>query len=158
MFNSKKIVDERQERQSQKNGNITYIVIISMLCIFYVYQTLFQHLNLDETWPEFVTLMAACILKTVLDARQGIVYTKMNSKTKLTAALYVSAALIFAVVVGVSNYLLYGFAPWMIVIVVLPLFFGMLVLFLIAHFAYLKAAKKRLEKLERELDEEEFRK
>jgi hypothetical protein len=153
--NSNKIVDERQERQSQQNGNITYIVMIFMLCIFYVYQIWFLQRGFDYTWPEFTTLMTACILKIVLDVRQGNVYTKMNAKTKLTWAIYLLAALIFAVVLGIRNYLLYGFDLWMIVFIIAPVFVGMFTLLAITHFAYMRLTKKRLEKLERKLGDDD---
>lgn len=153
--NRNKIVDERQERQSQQNGNITYIVMLMMLCIFYVYQVLFQQRGFDYTWPEFTTLMTGSILKIVLDARQGNVYTSMNAKTKLTVALYVSAALIFAVVLGIRNYMIYDFALWMIVLIIAPVFIFILTLFAICHFVYLRISKKRLKKLERRLEEED---
>lgn len=151
--NNNKIVDERQERQSQQNGNITYIVMIMMLCIFYVYQVWFLQRGFDYTWPEFTTLMTACILKIVLDVRQGNLYTKMNAKTKLTWAMYISAALIFAVVLAIRNYILYGFDLWMIVLIIAPVFIGMMILFAITHFAFMRLTKKRLEKLERKLED-----
>ncbi len=153
--NKNKIVDERQERQSQRNGNITYIVMLMMLCVFYVYQVWFLQRGFDYTWPEFTALMTGCILKIVLDVRQGIVYTSMNAKTKLTVALYVSSALIFAVVLGIRNYILFGFELWMIVLIIAPVFIGMLALFAIAHFTFMKLSKKRLEKLERKLEDDD---
>jgi cytochrome c oxidase assembly factor CtaG len=153
--NKNKIVDERQERQSQRNGNVTYIVMLMMLCVFYVYQVWFLQRGFDYTWPEFTVLMTGCILKIVLDVRQGIVYTSMNAKTKLTVALYVSAALIFAVVLGIRNYMLYGFELWMIVLIIAPVFIGMLALFAITHFTFMKLSKKRLEKLERKLEDDD---
>lgn len=153
--NNNKIVDERQERQSQQNGNITYIVMLMMLCVFYVYQIWFQQRGFDYTWPEFTALMTGSILKIVLDVRQGNVYTRMNAKTKLTWALYVSSALIFAVVLGIRNYMLYGFDLWMIVFIIAPVFIFMLTLFAIVHFAYLRVSKKRLEKLERKLESDD---
>ena len=155
MKQNNKIVDERQERQSQQNGNITYIVMIFMLCVFYVYQVWFQQRGFDYTWPEFTTLMTACILKIILDVRQGNVYTKMNAKTKLTWAIYVSSALIFAVVLGIRNYLLYDFDLWMIVFIIAPVFIGMFILFAITHIAYMKLSKRRLKKLERKLEEDD---
>lgn len=150
--NENRIVDERQERQSQQNGNITYIVMLMMLCIFYVYQVLFQQRGFEYVWPEFTVLMTGSILRIVLDVRQGNVYTRMNAKTKLTWALYVSSALIFAVVLGIRNYMLYSFDLWMIVLIIAPVFVGMLTLFAVAHFACLRFMKKRLEKLERKLE------
>jgi len=153
--NNNKIVDERQERQSQQNGNITYTVMLMMLCVFYVYQIWFQQRGFDYTWPEFTVLMTGCILRIVLDARQGNVYTRMNAKTKLTWVLYVSAALIFSVVLGIRNYMLYGFDLWMIVLIIAPVFIFMLALFAIVHFAYLRVSKKRLEKLERKLESDD---
>ena len=153
--NKNKIVDERQERQSQQNGNITYIVMLFMLCAFYVYQVWFLQRGFDYTWPEFTTLMTACILKIILDVRQGNVYTKMNAKTKLTWVIYVSAALIFAVVLGIRNYLLYDFDLWMIVFIIAPVFIGMLALFAIAHFTFMGLTKKRLKKLERKLGDDD---
>lgn len=153
--NSNKIVDERQERQSQQNGNITYIVMIFMLLVFYVYQLWFLQRGFDYIWPEFTTLMTACILKIVLDFRQGNVYTKMNAKTKLTWTIYLSAALIFAVVLGIRNYLLYGFDLWMIVFIIAPVFIGMFTLFAITHFAFMSLTKRRLKKLERKLEDDD---
>lgn len=153
--NKNKIVDERQERQSQQNGNITYIVMLMMLCVFYVYQVWFMQRGFDYTWPEFTTLMTACILKIILDVRQGNVYTNMNAKTKMTVALYVSAALIFAVVLGIRNYILYDFDLWMILFIIAPVFIIMLILFAIAHFTFMRMMKKRLEKLERRLEEDD---
>ncbi len=153
--NSNKIVDERHERQTQQNGNITYIVMIFMLCVFYVYQIWFLQRGFDYTWPEFTTLMTACILKIVLDVRQGNVYTRMNAKTKLTWAIYLSAALIFAVVLGIRNYMLYGFELWMIVLIIAPVFIGMFTLLAITHIAYMGLSKRRLEKLERKLEDDD---
>jgi multisubunit Na+/H+ antiporter MnhG subunit len=150
--NRNRIVDERQESQSRQNGNITYTVMLMMLCIFYVYQVLFQQRGFEYTWPEFIVLMTGSVLRIVLDARQGNVYTRMNAKTKLTWTLYVSSALIFAVVLGIRNYMLYGFDLWMIVLIIAPVFIFMLTLFAIAHFAYLRVSKKRLGKLERKLE------
>lgn len=152
--NKNKIVDERQERQSQQNGNITYIVMILMLCVFYVYQIWFLQRGFDYTWPEFTTLMTACFLKIILDVRQGNVYTSMNAKTKLTWAIYILAALLFAVGLGIRNYLLYGFELWMIVLIIAPVFLVMLTLFAIVHFTYMKLSKRRLEKLERRFEDD----
>jgi hypothetical protein len=121
-------------------------------------QTLFLNRGFAYIWPEFITLMTGCVLLLVLEIRQGNVYTEMNAKTKFTAVLYVSTALIASSAVGIRNYLLYDFEPWMIFLVILPMFVTMLTAMLILHFAYLKMSKKRLEKLERELDGEESRK
>lgn len=153
--NKSKIVDERQERQNQQNGNITYIVMLMMLCVFFIYQVWFLQRGFDYVWPEFTTLMTASILKIVLDVRQGLVYTKMNAKTKLTWGIYVSAALIFAVVLAIRNYMLYGFELWMTALIIVPVFIGMMVLFAIAHFTYMGLSKKRLEKLERKLEDDD---
>ena len=158
MFNSKKFVDERQERQSLKNGSIVCSVMMLMLGAMIFIQTLFLNRDFSYIWPEFITLMTGCVLIFILEIRQGNVYTEMNAKTKLTAILYVSSALIASSAVGIRNYLLFHFEPWMIVLVILPMFFVMLIAMLTIHFAYLKLSKKRLEKLERELNEEEFRK
>lgn len=155
MISNKKIVDERQERQSLKNSSIVCTVMIGMLCVFHVIQTLFLQRDFSYFGPEFITLMTGCVLRIVLDIRQGNVYTEMNARTKLTAVLYVSAALIFSIVVGVRNYLLFGFALWKIIFVILPLFLVMLVLMAGAHYAFLKASKKKLAKLEHEMEKEE---
>jgi hypothetical protein len=154
-LNSKKIIDERQERQSLQNSNIVLNVMIIMLWGMLLIQTFFMDRGFSFYGPEFITLLTGCLLKLVLDIRQGNVYTDINSKTKLTAAIYVSAALIFAGLLGIRNYMLYDFVLWKIVFVIVPVFFELLILFVIAHFVYLKLSKKRLEKLERELDEDE---
>lgn len=155
MKSNKKIIDERQERQSLKNSSIVFTVMLGMLCVFHVIQTLFLQRDFSYYGPEFITLMTGCVLRIALDIRQGNVYTEMNARTKLIAALYGSAALIFSIVVGIRNQLLFGFAPWMIILVVLPLFFIMLVLMAGAHYAFLKASKKKLAKLEHEMEKEE---
>ncbi len=151
----KKIVDERQERQSLKNGSIVCAVMMIMLCVSHVIQTLFLNRGFSYYGPEFITLMTGCVLRLILDIRQGNVYTEMNSKIKRTAVLYVSAALIFSVVVGIRNYMLFQFELWKIVYVIISLFIVMMILFLAVHFAYLNTSKKRLEKLERQLEEDE---
>jgi hypothetical protein len=158
MFNSKKIIDERQERQSLKNGSIVCSVMMVMLGALIFIQTLFLNRGLSYIWPEFITLMTGCVLIFILEIRQGNVYTEMNAKTKLTIVLYVLTALIASSAIGIRNYMLFHFAPWMIVLVILPMFVVMLTAMLILHFAYFKMSKKRLEKLERELDGEESRK
>jgi CDP-diglyceride synthetase len=150
-----KIVDERQEYQNLQNTSIVFTVMILMLAVFLVIQTLFMQRGFSYFGPEFITLITASILKIILDIRQGIVYTKTNAKTKLTVALYVSAALIFAVLLGIRNYLLYDFALWKITLVIIPVFLEMLILFGAVHFTYMKLSKKRLEKLEQKFDEEE---
>lgn len=155
MESNKKIIDERHERQSMKNSSIVCTVMIGMLCVFHVIQTLFLQRNFSYFGPEFITLMTGCVLRIALDIRQGNVYTEMNAKTKLTAVLYVSAALVFSIVVGVRNYMVFGFEPWKIIFVILPLFLVTLVLMAGAHYAFLKASKKKLKKLEHEMEKDD---
>lgn len=152
---SKKMIDERQERQSLKNSSTVCSVMILMLCVFHVIQTLFLQRAFSYYGPEFITLMTGCVLRIALDIRQGNVYTEMNAKTRLTAVLYGSAALIFSVVVGIRNYLFYDFELWKILFVIVPLFFVMLILFAGVHFIYLRSTEKRLANLERELGDDE---
>lgn len=71
MFNSKKIVDERQERQSHKNGSIVCSVTMMMLGALIFIQTLFLNRGLSYIWPEFITLMTGCVLIFILEIRQG---------------------------------------------------------------------------------------
>jgi len=151
-----KIIDERQEMQSLKNSSTVNTVMLIMLCLMMVVQTFFLQRGFAYYGPEFIVLMTGSILKIGLDIKHGLVYTEMNSKTKLTIFLYVISALIFAVLYGIRNYILFDFEAWMIVLVIIPMFFEMLILFGLAHYIYLKLSKRRLQKLEKKLDRDEF--
>ena len=153
---NKKIIDERQERQSLQNSSIVCTVMIIMLCVLFMIQTLLLQRGFSYYGPEFITLMAGSLLKLILDMRQGNVYTATNAKTRKTILLYVLAALIFAAVIGIRNYLLYDFELYKITYIIIPIFIEMLILFLAVHFAFLGISKKRLEKLEKELEKDEF--
>ena len=155
-LNKTKIIDERQERQSLQNTSIVCSVMFIMLCSMLLIQTFFMQRGFSYFGPEFITLIVGSILKLVLDIRQGNAYTEMNSKTKLTLLLYVSSAMIFAVLLGIRNYILFDFNLWKIVFVIVPVFLEMLILFIAVHFIYLKLSQKRLKKLEQKLDQDEF--
>lgn len=155
-LNKTKIIDERQERQNLENSNIAFNAMIMMLLVGLLAQTFFLQRGFAYIGPEFIALLGGCILKIILDIRQGNLYTKGNSKTSLVMLLYGLTALGFAVLMGIRNYMLYDFALWKISFVIIPIFAEMFVLFIAVHFIYVSMAKRRLRKIEKELEKDEF--
>lgn len=153
--NKNKIIDERQEKLSLKNTSVAFNVMTMILLVMLVVQSFFLRRDFAYIGPEFIAIVIGCVLKLILDIRQGVVYTQMNAKTKLTVALYVLSALVFSVLLGIRNYILYDFAFWKIIFVIIPMFAEMLILFTAAHFACLWLSKRRLKKLEKNLDRDE---
>lgn len=146
-----KIIDERQELESLKNIKISWTVIIALLTLSTIIQAVTFN-SLLMSLPETIILLIGCLLKLILDARQGLLFTKEMQNTKFNLILYISSALIASSIIGIGNYLKYGFSPVFIFGVIIPMFVFMLGLMLLCDYFYRKIAKHRINKLDTELD------
>lgn len=155
MFNkNNKIIDERQELQSLKNTKISWIVITVLLALSIIIKTSFFNASSLNNFSEIIILLIGCFFKLILDARQGLLFTKEMQNTKFNIILYIASSLIGSSIVGIGNYLKYGFSPINIFAVIIPMFVFMLGLMLICDYFYRKSAKHRIKKLNEKLEKE----
>ncbi len=152
---NKKIIDERQELQSLKNVKICWTVAIFLLGFSVILQSVIFTASPQHYMPELVILLVSCILNLILDARQGNLYTKEMQNPKANLLLYVTSSLATSLVVGIGNYLKYDFPPVYILAVVIPVFLFTLALILLLDYFYRGAAQRRMNKLNKEIEEDE---
>lgn len=149
MFNKKKVViDERQELQSLKNAKICFDVTLLLLGISILLQVVIYPSKPMQYLPETVILFIISILNIAIDVKQGNLYTKDMQNYKRNMILYISASLFIGLVVGIGNFINYGFSPLLILAVTVPIFLLSFALMLFTDFAYRKFAYKKLKKLE----------
>ncbi|QHI72129.1 DUF6773 family protein [Aminipila terrae] len=155
MLKRNKIIDERQELQSLKNVKICWTVVIFLLAISILIQAIIFTSSPQHYMPELGILTVGCFLNIILDARQGNIYTKEMQNPKANLLLYITSALVASLVLGIGNYLKYGFPPIFILAIVIPMFVILLALMLLCDFIYRKAALGRLNKFNKTLEKDE---
>lgn len=155
MLKRNKIIDERQELQSLKNVKICWTVTIFLLAFSILIQAIIFTSSPQHYMPELGILTVGCFLNIILDARQGNIYTKEMQNPKANLLLYITSALVASLVLGIGNYLKYGFPPIFILAIVIPMFVILLALMLLCDFIYRKAALGRLNKFNKTLEKDE---
>ncbi|MHC1723247.1 MAG: DUF6773 family protein [Aminipila sp.] len=150
-----KIIDERQELQSLKNVKICWTVVILLLGFSILIQTIVFTASPQHYLPELAILTIGCFLNIFLDARQGNLYTKEMQNPKANLLLYITSALVASLVMGIGNYLKYDFHSIYILAVVIPMFLFLLALMLLCDYFYRNAAHRRMNKLNKEIENDE---
>nr|WP_315021603.1 DUF6773 family protein [uncultured Aminipila sp.] len=150
-----KIIDERQELQSLKNVKICWTVAIFLLAFSVIVQSIIFTATPQHYLPELGILLISCLLNLFLDARQGNLYTKEMQNTKANLILYVMSSLTVSLIMGIGNYIKYDFPPIFILAVVIPMFLFTLALILLLDYFYRNAAQRRINKLNKEIENDE---